>query len=65
MNFLNITLEYLPGLELEAGKGAHVETMERTKTGNVLCKNIIYICIFSDGDDSTVPGELMLKVKSV
>ena len=46
VNFLNITLEYLPGLELEAGKGAHVETMERTKTGNVLCKNILFICVY-------------------
>ena len=47
-------LDYLPGLELEAGKGAHVETMERTKTGNVLCKNIIFVRILSDGDDTTV-----------
>ena len=46
VNLLNIMLDYLPGLELEAGKGAHVETMERTKTGNVLCKNILFICVY-------------------
>ena len=63
--FLNIMLDYLPGLELDAGKGAHVETMKRTRIGNVLCKNIISIRLFSDGDDSTVHGKLMLKVKCV
>ena len=58
-------LDYLPVLKLEAGKGAHIETMERTRIGNVLCKNIFSIYIFSDRDDSTVHGKLTLKVKCV